>query len=59
MSMIVNNAHKCVKALEMALEAMEPSLGVYDCILRIIAEFVPYGASSPLVLLGQPHEFPT
>lgn len=45
----VLNADECTAALERALVAMEPPLDVYDCILRLIAEFVPYhgGEASP------------
>lgn len=43
MSNIVRNAEECVKALERALAATYPQCDVYDGILRLIAELVPYG----------------
>lgn len=43
MSNAVRNADECVKALERALEAMNPPLEVFGGILKLIAELVPYG----------------
>lgn len=41
---VIQNADECVAALTSTLDAIEPALDVYEGILRIIAEFVPYGA---------------
>lgn len=45
MSDVVPNADECVRALEQATQAMEPPLDVFEGILSLIAEFVPYGES--------------
>lgn len=42
----IRNAEECVQALAAALEAIDPSLDVYEGILQLIAEFVPYGKDS-------------
>lgn len=41
---VIRNADECVAALVSALDAIDPALDVYEGIVRIIAEFVPYGA---------------
>lgn len=42
----VRNADDCVRALERALESMQPPVEVFAGILRLIAEYVPYGELS-------------
>lgn len=41
--MAVFEANECTDALIVAVEAMQPPIDVYRGILRLIAEFVPYG----------------
>lgn len=43
MSHVVRNAEECAQAIESALIAMDPPLEVFDGIVRLIAELVPYG----------------
>lgn len=43
MSDVVRDADECARALEDALEAMDPPIDVHEGILRLIAELVPYG----------------
>lgn len=40
---VPNNADECAKAINRALEAMEPPLDVYEGIVHLIAAFVSYG----------------
>lgn len=47
----VSNALECAKALERALEALYPSLDVYEGVLLLIAEFVPYSEYPARALL--------
>lgn len=52
MSYYVRDVDECVKALEVAVEAMDPPLDVFGGILRLIAEFVPYGTVSMQLCWG-------
>lgn len=47
----ISSADECTKAIERALAAMDPPLDVYEGIVKLIAEFVPYGTKIP-------HTFP-
>lgn len=42
MSNAIRNTDDCVQALERAMGAMNPPLEVFEGILQLIAEFVPY-----------------
>lgn len=43
MSNVIHAAEECVGAMESALDAMDPPIDVYECVLKLIAEFVePY-----------------
>lgn len=41
------NTDDCVGALDRALSAIYPEFNVYEAVLRIIADFVPFGALNP------------
>lgn len=43
MSDVVRNADECARAIDAALEAMDPPIDVFEGILKLIAKFVPYG----------------
>lgn len=43
MSDVVHDANGCARAIEAALEAMDPPLEVFEGIVKLIANFVPYG----------------
>lgn len=42
----IHNADECVKALSGAVDAIDPPIDAIEDILRVIASYVPYGASS-------------
>lgn len=39
----IRNADDCVQALQSALAVMDSPLEIYEGVLQLIAEFVPYG----------------
>lgn len=52
---VVQNANECTDALAAAVDAMNPPIDVYEGILRLIAEFVPYREFRGFICLTQPH----
>lgn len=54
MLIVVRDADECSRAIEAALEAMDPPIEVYGGIVRLIAELVPYGGESHELANGSP-----
>lgn len=42
----IYNKDDCIEVLNAAIEALYPSLDVNDHVLRLIAEYVPYGKAT-------------